>query len=101
MHLVSWKFVTTSLDQTEWLGIMELCDMNTVLAAKWYTVFDNKEALWRKVVCAKSRGNIRGLMSNLEQSDDHLVLLRYISSVLVRNAHGCSASTLEILYWGW
>lgn len=71
---------------------MELCDMNIALAAKWvYMYVNNKAALWRKVVCAKSRGNIEVLMSNLEQSGGHLVLLRYISSVFGRNAHAMDA----------
>lgn len=71
---------------------MDLGDMNIALIVKWiFNYANNKDALWRKVACARSKGNSNRLMLVLGNGGDKLVLLKFVKSVLGRSSQARKA----------
>lgn len=84
---MNWESITASISQGG-LGILDLGDMNKVLAATWIFRFANdKDSLWRKVVCAKSNGGPDRLMLALGNHNNNSVLLGFVESSIGRNGH--------------
>lgn len=53
--------------------------MNKALADKWiYRYANNKEALWRKLVCVRSKGNEYSLLPALGNEGFKLVLMCFV-----------------------
>lgn len=63
---------------------MDLGDINVALAVKWmFSYVNNKEAgMWRKMVCAWSKGNPNRLIHVLGARDNKSVLLRFVESAI-------------------
>lgn len=60
--------------------------MNKVLAAKWIYIYANsREVLWRKVVCAYSKGDSNSLMLSLGNSGNNMVFLGFVNTALGKN----------------
>lgn len=87
MHLVNGESITALVNQGR-LGILDLWDMNKALAVKWiFNYTNNKDALWRKVVCAHSKSDLNRLMLALENSGNKSVLLEFVDGALRRTGH--------------
>lgn len=62
MHLVIRDTITALVNQGD-LGILDIENMNKAIDAKWiYNYANNREALWRKMACACSKGDLNILM---------------------------------------
>lgn len=95
IHLVKWESITMPVYQGG-LGIFNLRDMGKALAAKWiYNFANNKEALWRKVVCAKSKSDQNSLLPDLGNKRSHSVLLGFVNPAL-----GSSEWVTEVIMHG-
>lgn len=67
------------------LGILDLGDINKALVAKWICNYANsREALWTKVVCARSKGNPSSLMLVMKNIGNNLVLWKFVELVIER-----------------
>lgn len=85
MHLVNWETIIAPVYQGV-LGILDLRDTGKTLVAKWiYSYCNNKDALWRKVVCDKSKGNPNSLLLALGNTGNKYVLLDFVDSALGQN----------------
>lgn len=81
IHLVNWETIIAPVLQ-EGLGILDLRDMGKTLIVKWvFNYTNNREALWRKVVCEKSKGNSRSLLPILGDMGNNSVLLGLALSI--------------------
>lgn len=85
MYLVNWGIVTSFVIQRG-LGILDLGNMKIVVATKWIYYYDNnREVLWRKVLCAVSKGDPNKLLPSLGNSGNNSVLWGRVNSILENN----------------
>lgn len=85
LHLVNWETITCPVNQGG-LRILGLEDMNKALVAKWIFNYGNsKGSLWRKDVCACSKGDPDKLLPPLGNRGNNMVLLRVVNSILGSN----------------
>lgn len=60
--------------------------MNKSLVSKWiFNYANNMEAPWRKVVCARSKGNLSSIRSTMENNGNNLVLWKFVGSMMERS----------------
>lgn len=58
-------------------------DISSTLATDWiFNYANSKKALWRKVVCARSKGNNDSLLSTLGNNRNSSALLRFVNLVI-------------------
>lgn len=82
---LKWELVASSVLQGG-LGILNLGDMNEGLAAKWIYRYANcKDALWRKVIYARSNGDPNSLMHALGNNSNSSILLNFVNLSIGRN----------------
>lgn len=56
LHMVNWDTISVPIVEGG-LRVLDLGDMNIILVAKWiFKYANNREALWRKIMCARNRG---------------------------------------------
>lgn len=68
------------------LDILDLEGIGKVLAAKWiYNYANNKDVMWKKVVCARSKGGQNRLMSAIGNRGNNSVLFDFLDLALGRN----------------
>lgn len=85
LHLMDWGTITAPVDQ-HGLGILNTWDMNKTLAAKWiYSFANNKNEVWRKVVCTKSKGDQNSLMSVFGNRNNRSAFFSFVVSALWTN----------------
>lgn len=62
--------------------------MNKALAEKWkYNYTNNKDALGRKVVCARSKGDLNSLLLVFGNSGNKSVSLGFVQGAIGRNGN--------------
>lgn len=84
---MNWETVASPIIQGG-LELMYPGDMNKTFEAKWiYRFANNKEAMWRKVVCARSKGDSTSLWSTLWNKGSVLVFWGFVELALGRIGH--------------
>lgn len=68
------------------LGISQLDDLNVALIVKWrYRFFNERDNLWRRVVCAKSGVDLSRMLHIINRSSKKSSLFNLIWSLLDKN----------------
>lgn len=72
------------------LEIADLVDMRVTLLVKWiYHCGNDRDRLWRRVVCAKSGLDLNSLALTFNRSSRRSTLTNTISSFLDKNERAC------------
>lgn len=85
IHLVNWEKVSMSRERGG-LGIKKIKAMNEALLIKWWWRFGTKkDALWKTVICSKSRDNLNGWFPDARLANRNSVIWRDIMSLIHRD----------------
>lgn len=85
LHLVDWKTMALPCENGG-LGVMDLANMNAALLAKRvYRYANNRDHLWRRVVCAKSGLDQGRMLLVINQVSRRSVLFNLLGIIMGRN----------------